>query len=71
MDSVPASGNGTAASAGSAATKSFPPPIPADKQMMISFTNYNVASAGLGKEATEQLINEFQQKFPKITRFGR
>lgn len=45
---------------------SFPAPIPADKQVAISFANYNAAAAGLGKEATEQLVSEFMQKFPNI-----
>jgi hypothetical protein len=32
----------------------------------ISFSNYNVAQAGISKEATEQLVNEFMQQHPNI-----
>src|ERR1041385_3889888 len=44
----------------------FPPPLKTDQRVSISFTNYNVASAGIGKEATEQLVHEFMQLHPNI-----
>src|SRR6266480_2287722 len=44
----------------------FPPPLEPDQRVSISFTNYNVAAAGIGKEATEQLVNEFMQLHPNI-----
>jgi multiple sugar transport system substrate-binding protein len=44
----------------------YPEPIPADRQVTISFANYNVATAGPGKDATEQLISEFMQQHPNI-----
>jgi len=50
---------------------SFPPPIPANTPVSIVFENYNLATVGLGKEATEQLIGEFMQKFPNIKVEGR
>jgi multiple sugar transport system substrate-binding protein len=63
----PVGGGAAATTATAAAAKAnYPPPIPPDRQVTLSFTNYNVASAGLGKDATEQLVNEFQAKFPNI-----
>jgi multiple sugar transport system substrate-binding protein len=44
----------------------YPPPLAPDQKVTISFTNYNVAQAGIGKEATEQLVNEFMQQHPNI-----
>jgi len=64
-DSGSSTSDGGSASSGQARV-SYPPPIPADKQVSISFANYNVASAGIGKEATEQLANEFMQQHPNI-----
>src|SRR5262249_42991559 len=61
----------SASSPATTAAANFPPPIPADKQVNIVFYSYNLATAGLGKEATEQLISEFQQKFPNIHVEGR
>jgi len=49
-----------------ASVANYPATIPADKQVTIVFYSYNLASAGIGKDATEQLITEFQQKFPNI-----
>jgi multiple sugar transport system substrate-binding protein len=46
--------------------QSYPPPLTPDQKVSISFTNYNVAQAGIGKEATEQLVNEFMQQHPNI-----
>ena len=44
----------------------LPPKLAANQKVSISFTNYNVATAGLGKEATEQLVSEFNQQFPNV-----
>lgn len=44
----------------------FPPPIPKDQKVKISFYSYNLSSAGIGKEATEQLMNEFMELNPNI-----
>src|SRR5262249_2376918 len=44
----------------------YPPPLRADQRVSISFANYNVAQAGIGKEATEQLVTEFVQQHPNI-----
>ena len=52
--------------AATAVSQGFPPPLTADQKVTISFTNYNVAQAGIGKEATEQLVNEFMQQHPNI-----
>jgi len=53
---------------GTAATqaKQYPPVLPPDKQVTVRFENYNLASAGIGRDATLKLIDEFQQKFPNI-----
>jgi multiple sugar transport system substrate-binding protein len=53
-------------STASGAAQSYPPPLTPDQKVSISFTNYNVAQAGIGKEATEQLVNEFMQQHPNI-----
>ena len=46
------------------ARASYPPPLKADQHVSISFANYNVASAGVGKEATEELVGEFTGSIP-------
>jgi multiple sugar transport system substrate-binding protein len=56
---VPASTATTAASANLA-------PIPADKTVTIKYINYNYGTPGLGGKGTQQLIDEFQAKFPNI-----
>ncbi len=43
------------------------PPLDTRKKVTITFYNYNLASAGIGKEGTLQLINEFMEKHPNIT----
>jgi multiple sugar transport system substrate-binding protein len=50
---------------------SYPPPIPAGNTVSITFANYNLATAGLGKEATEELINGFMAANPNIKVEGR
>jgi multiple sugar transport system substrate-binding protein len=42
------------------------PPLPADKQVTIAFENYNLASAGIGRDATLKMLDEFQQQHPNI-----
>lgn len=64
-----ASPAGGAASAAPAA--SFPPPIPVGTMVNIVFANYNLAAAGLGKEATEELISGFMAAHPNIKVEGR
>jgi multiple sugar transport system substrate-binding protein len=56
---------GAAALAGTP-TKSYPPPLPPDKKVTIRFEDYNLASAGIGRDATLKMLDEFQQKFPNI-----
>jgi len=43
------------------------PPYEANKKVTITFYNYNLASAGIGKEGTQQLIDEFMAQHPNIT----
>ncbi len=52
-------------------TAKFPPPIPAGTTVNITFANYNLATAGLGKEATEELISGFMAAHPNIKVEGR
>jgi len=64
----PAAGPGPTPQAASASqSQTFPAPLADNQKVTISFTNYNVAQAGIGKEATEQLVNEFMQQHPNIT----
>lgn len=56
-----------ASAPGASAAVSYPPALRPDQKVTISFTNYNLASAGIGKEATELLLREFAEKFPNIT----
>jgi multiple sugar transport system substrate-binding protein len=46
--------------------KTYPPAIPADKPVTILFENYNLASAGLGRDATLEMIEAFQREHPNI-----
>ncbi len=55
-----------AAPGATGAAPSYPAPIPANKQVTIRFADYNLASAGVGKAGTEQLIQEFEQLHPNI-----
>src|ERR1700730_11885806 len=45
----------------------YPPPLPADEQVTITFEDYNLASAGIGREATLKMLDEFHQQHPNIT----
>jgi len=49
-----------------AAQETFLPPIPEDQDVTISFYSYNLASAGIGAEGTQQLIDEFEALHPNI-----
>jgi len=49
----------------------YPPPIPAGTQVNIVFESYNLATAGIGKDATQQLIDEFNAAHPNIKVEGR
>jgi len=42
------------------------PPLPNDRTVTIRFENYNLASAGLGRDATLKMITDFEAKFPNI-----
>ncbi len=42
------------------------PPILEDQNVTISFYSYNLASAGIGAEGTQQLIDEFEVLHPNI-----
>jgi multiple sugar transport system substrate-binding protein len=63
---VPFSMPSGSSSAPTAVSNGYPPQLRGDQHVSISFTNYNVAQAGIGKEATEQLVNEFMQQHPNI-----
>lgn len=70
--SAPTTRPGGAAVAGSPTrSANYPPPIPAGTTVSITFANYNLASAGIGKEATEELINGFMAAHPNIRVEGR
>ena len=56
----------TAGGGGQPAAKNYPKPLPPDKKVTILFENYNLASAGIGRDATLKMIAEFEQKFPNI-----
>lgn len=47
------------------------PQIPADQTVSISFVSYNFGTPGLGGKGVQQLIDEFQAKFPNIKVVGR
>jgi multiple sugar transport system substrate-binding protein len=64
---APAGSTASTANAGhSAAARNYPPPVSPDKRVTIRFENYNLAGAGLGRDATLKLIAEFEQQFPNI-----
>jgi multiple sugar transport system substrate-binding protein len=42
------------------------PTIPANQTVTIKFASYNYGTPGLGGKGTQQLIDEFQAKFPNI-----
>jgi len=62
---------GTTAPGTMARPANYPPTIPAGTQVSIVFESYNLATAGLGKDATQQLIDEFNAAHPNIKVEGR
>jgi multiple sugar transport system substrate-binding protein len=60
------SSNGAGGASKGSAAANYLPPIPADKQVSIVFANYNVATAGIGKDATVGLVNDFMKQYPNI-----
>jgi multiple sugar transport system substrate-binding protein len=42
-------------------------PAAVDQPVTITFYNYNLASAGIGADATNKLINEFMAAYPNVT----
>jgi multiple sugar transport system substrate-binding protein len=54
-----ACGGSPSAGAGAAVTS--------DKPVTITFENYNLASAGIGRDATLKMLQEFQDQHPNIT----
>jgi multiple sugar transport system substrate-binding protein len=65
VPSAPQPGQQPGASA-SPAARNYPPPLRPDQQVTIRFENYNLASAGIGREATLRMIADFEKKFPNI-----
>ncbi len=61
----------TAVPSTAAMTTNYPPPIPAGTTVNIVFESYNLAGAGVGKEGTQQLIDEFNAAHPNIKVEGR
>ena len=43
------------------------PPFDPNQKVTITFYNYNLATAGTGKEATEEMLATFRAKYPNIT----
>ena len=43
------------------------PPIPANQQVTIVFEGYNLASAGIGRDATLKMLDNFEALHPNIT----
>lgn len=43
------------------------PPLDPDQKVTITFASYNLASAGIGAEGTQQLMDEFMQQNPSVT----
>jgi multiple sugar transport system substrate-binding protein len=41
-------------------------PLAANKQVSITFENYNLASAGIGRDATLKMLQEFGEQHPNI-----
>src|SRR6187399_543530 len=62
---APATGP-TSAAPGKPAASAYLAPLPADKQVTIKFENYNLASAGLGRDATLEMIASFEAAHPNV-----
>jgi multiple sugar transport system substrate-binding protein len=50
----------------SQAKPSYLAPLPTDRQITIKFENYNLASAGLGRDATLEMIASFEAAHPNV-----
>ena len=48
------------------ATPAYLPPLPTDQPITIRFENYNLASAGLGRDATLEMIASFEAAHPNV-----
>jgi multiple sugar transport system substrate-binding protein len=51
----------------SSGAAALPAPLAADQQVTITFEDYNLASAGIGRDATLKMLDEFHQQHPNIT----
>lgn len=54
------------AASGLVTAQEYLPPLPEDAQVTLTYYNYNLASAGIGAEGTQQLINEFMELYPNV-----
>jgi multiple sugar transport system substrate-binding protein len=54
------------AASSQASSSAYLPPLPTDRQITIRFENYNLASAGLGRDATLKMIADFEARFPNV-----
>jgi len=54
-----------------AAKANYPSPLPAGTTVNIVFESYNLATVGIGKDGTQQLIDEFNAAHPNIKVEGR
>ncbi len=50
-----------------AIAQSYLPPLDPNEDITITFYNYNLASAGLGAQGTQRLIDEFMEANPNVT----
>lgn len=66
--SAPSTGAGQATTPAPAATQavSYPPALRSDQQVTIRFESYNLFAAGLLRDATLKLIDNFEKKHPNI-----
>jgi multiple sugar transport system substrate-binding protein len=48
------------------ASPTYLPPLPTDRHITIRFENYNLASAGLGRDATLEMIASFEAAHPNV-----
>jgi multiple sugar transport system substrate-binding protein len=60
---APGSAGQTAATS---ASPTYLPPLPTDQQITIKFENYNLASAGRGRDATLKMIADFEAAHPNV-----
>jgi len=57
----------TAAATAAATQTAYPPTLAPDQKVSINFYSYNLSSAGIGADGTNQLISEFEALHPNIT----